>query len=271
MTDQAFRLDGRVALVTGAGRGVGKGIASSLARAGATVVCAARTRAEISSTAQGIEAAGGKALALTCDVTQDEQCAELLESTLSEFGAIDLLVNNAGGGGHRPTERLDTDFLAQTHQLNLFAAIHLSRLAADSLRARSGSIINISSGMAHVTEAAGIAYATAKAGLEQATRNLAFELAPDVRVNALRLGAIVTPDFENLVQAMPGIDERLAHWTPLKRLGTPRDVALACVFLASEAGSFLTGKVIEIDGGMLMPRGVMGMMEVARTDENSDH
>ena len=263
MTEQAFRLDGATAIVTGAGRGIGKGIASSLAEAGATVVCAARTEAEIAATAKDIGEAGGKALALTCDVTSEEQCGRLIERMVVEYGGVDLLVNNAGGGGHRPTRHLDTDFLVETHQLNLFAAVHLSRLAAESLRAGSGSIINISSGMGHVAEANCIAYASAKAGLEQATRNLALELARDVRVNALRLGAIFTPDFENLVAAMPGIDERLAHWTPLGRLGTPRDVALACVYLASPAGSFITGQVIDLDGGIQMPRGAMSLMDVA--------
>ncbi|HPG27052.1 MAG: SDR family oxidoreductase [Spirochaetaceae bacterium] len=266
MTDAAFRLDGRIAIVTGAGRGVGKGIALSLAEAGATVLCAARTATEVASTAREIEANGGKALSATCDVTDPDQCAQLIDRTVAECGGIDVLVNNAGGGGHRPTARLTTEFLVKTHELNLFAAVHLSRLASDSLRARSGSIINISSGMGKVSEANCIAYASAKAGLEQATRNLACELAPDVRVNALRLGAIVTPDFERLVEAVPGIDVRLAHWTPLKRLGTPRDVGLACVYLAAPAGSFVTGSVLDIDGGIQMPRGAMTMMDVARTE-----
>jgi len=225
------------------------------------VVCAARTQSEIDTTVAEIEDAGGHALAIACDVTNNEQLESMIATSVKELGGIDIVVNNAGGGGHGPTKSLTRDYMIQTLDLNLIAAINLSRLATPHLRERNGSILNISSGMSSVAEDNCIPYATAKAALEQATRNLAHELAPDIRVNCLRLGAIETPDFENLRAAHPGVEAGLVAWTPVKRIGKPRDVALSALFLCSDAGSFNTGIVLDIDGGMLLQRGVLAIMK----------
>lgn len=256
-----FSLDEKVALVTGAGRGIGQVIARCFAEAGATVICAARTQVELDATVAQIQSSGGQALAYRCDVTDSENIEQMIATAIEQYGGIDILVNNAGGGGHRPTHRLDDEFMIDALKLNLFAGIHCTRLASETLKQRRGNVINISSGMSSVAESNCVTYAAAKAGLEQATRNLAHELAPEVRVNALRLGAIETPDFQRLVEMQPGIDTELAQWTPVQRLGLPEDVALACIYLASPAGSFTTGQVIDVDGGILLQRGIMAIIQ----------
>jgi 7-alpha-hydroxysteroid dehydrogenase len=255
-----FKLENRIAIITGAGRGVGKGIALAFAEVGATVICLARTQSEIDATAAEIADSGGSAKAISCDVTSEDQLQSMVNTIVSEFGGIDIVVNNAGGGGHGPTESLTRDFIVQTMELNFIAALNLVRMTVPHLRERNGSVLNISSGMSSVAENNCIPYAASKAALEQATRNLAHELAPDIRVNCLRLGAIETPDFENLRKAHPGVEAGLTAWTPMKRIGKPRDVALSALFLCSDAGSFNTGIVLDIDGGILLQRGVLAIM-----------
>ncbi len=257
----AFKLDKKIAIITGAGRGVGKGIALGFAEAGATVICIARTQNEIDTTVSEISQSGGDALAICCDVTDGVKLADMVNQVIAKYQRIDIVVNNAGGGGHGPTDSISRDYVMQTMDLNLFAAINLTRLAAPHIRHVNGSVLNISSGMSSVAEDNCLPYATSKAGLEQATRNLAHELAPDIRVNCLRLGAIETPDFDNLRAAYPGVEDGLVAWTPVKRLGQPRDVALAALFLCSSAGSFNTGVVLDVDGGILLQRGVLAIMK----------
>jgi 7-alpha-hydroxysteroid dehydrogenase len=255
-----FRLEDKVAIVTGAGRGVGKGIATALGEAGATVVCAARTQSEIDSTVEAIQKAGGRALAVNCDVTNLAQVQKMIDTVVARESGIDIVVNNAGGGGHCPTEKLRDDFVIETMRLNFLSVLNICRLATPSLRERGGNILNISSGMAHVAEANCIAYAAAKAALEQASRNLAYELAPDIRVNTLRLGAIQTPDFDKLIAAHPGVEDGLSAWTPVKRIGRPQDVAASALYLCSAAGEFITGQIMDVDGGIMIPRGALAIM-----------
>ena len=257
-----FRLEGQVALVTGAGRGIGEGIAEAFAELGAHVICCARTISEIETVAERIRSRGGEATALRCDVTDDAQIEALIAATLERCGRLDVVVNNAGGGGWGHTLDLDDALLLDTLRLNLLAAVHVTRRAIPHMLAGGGgSVVNISSGMARVIDRGGVPYGAAKAGLEQATRMLAYEFAPQVRVNAIRCGAILTPDIEkHMFSRDPKVREDLEAWTPMRRIGTPEDVALAALYLASDAGSYVTGKILDVDGGVVQELSAMAII-----------
>jgi 7-alpha-hydroxysteroid dehydrogenase len=243
-----FRLDGKVALVTGAGRGIGRGIALAFAEMGADVVCAARTPAEIEGTAAAARALGPRALAVRCDVTDAAQLEALARDTLAEFGRVDLLVNNAGG--FPPMPALDTDGPSWEwcFRFNLTSAFLLTRACLPHMLEQGGGVVlNISSAAGRIIRGGFVAYGTAKAALSFMTRQLAAEFAPKVRVNALAVGAVETSALR------PFLTDEIRHemeaMTPMRRLGTVDDIALAAVWLCSPAGAWVTGKVVEVDGG----------------------
>jgi 7-alpha-hydroxysteroid dehydrogenase len=243
-----FRLDGRVAVVTGAGRGIGQGIALAFAEMGAHVVCAARTEREIEATAARAAACGLRALALRCDVTDAAQLEAVAQRTMAEFGRIDLLVNNAGG--FPPMKFLDTDLPSWEWcmKFNLTSAFVMTRHCLPHMLAGDGgAVLNVSSAAGRIVRSGFVAYGTAKAALSFMTRQLAAEFAPRVRVNALAVGAVETSAL------MPFLTEELRaqmeSMTPMRRLGQVEDVALAALWLCSPAGSWVTGKVVEVDGG----------------------
>jgi 7-alpha-hydroxysteroid dehydrogenase len=245
-----FRMDGRVAIVTGASAGIGRGSAVALAEAGAAVVLAARTKEKLDDAAAEIRTAGGKALAVPTDVNHTAQLERLVNETLAEFGRIDVLVNNAGGTAPTPALHQSLkDFEAAFH-FNVGTAFELAKLCAPHMAAKDGgSIVNISSAMSYMVDPGFVAYGTAKAALSHMTRLLACEWAPRVRVNALAVGATETESLGMFLTAMPEIRQTMIDMTPMGRLGTPEDIAVAVVYLASPAGGWVTGKVFEIDGG----------------------
>jgi len=260
-----FKVDGRVAVVTGAGRGIGRGISIALAEAGANVVLAARRENTLEEVASIVEKNGGRALVVPTDVLQNDQLDRLIGRTLEEFGGVDFLINNAGGSLPGPAlSCTDAEFDKAFH-FNVTTALHLSRAFAPSMAERGhGAIVNISSGLSHLVENGFVAYGTAKAALSHMTRLLAHEWAPHVRVNAIAVGATET-DALAMVTADQSLAQQMIDLTPLNRLGTVEDIGAAALYLVSEAGSWMTGKVLEVDGGTVasnwpfkMPSGLSG-------------
>jgi 7-alpha-hydroxysteroid dehydrogenase len=243
-----FRMVDQVALVTGAGRGIGQAIALAFAEAGADVVCAARTEREIEGTAARIVALGRRAHAVRCDVTDAAQLEMLVQQALGACGRIDVLVNNAGG--FPPMPFLDTDLPSWEWCLrfNLTSAFLLTRACLPHMLARDGgTVLNISSAAGRIVRGGFVGYGTAKAALSFMTRQIAAEFAPRVRANALAVGAVETSALTPFLTAETR--GRMEALTPMRRLGTVEDVAAAALWLCSPAGGWVTGKVVEVDGG----------------------
>lgn len=244
-----FRLQDRVAIVTGAGRGIGEGAALAFAEMGAHVVCAARTQEQIEATAEKARGFGGRALAVPCDVTDRAQLEHLVEQTAKEFGRIDILVNNAGGTPPKPALRTSESMFEAAIRFNVTSAFLLSRFAIPHMLAGDGgSIVNISSAAGRFPQPNFVAYGTAKAALSFMTRQLAAEFAPKVRVNAIAVGAVATSALA------PFLDDELRRKmeakTPMGRIGEVADISLMSLYLASPASSWVTGKIMEVDGGI---------------------
>ena len=238
----------RVAVVTGAGRGIGRAIALAFAEMGADVVCAARTEREIEATADAIRGFGRRALPVRCDVTDAAQLDALAARTKQEFGRIDLLVNNAGG--YPPMAFLDTDVPSWEWcvRFNLTSAFALTRACLPHmLEGDGGVVLNISSAAGRIVRKGFVAYGTVKAALSFMTRQLAAEFAPRVRVNALAVGAVETSALRPFLT--DELRAQMEAMTPMRRIGTVEDIALAALWLCSPAGGWVTGKVVEVDGG----------------------
>lgn len=249
-TPELFDLRGHVAVVTGAGRGIGAGIARSFAEAGASVVVAARRTDEVEAVAGELRELGAGAIAVTTDVTDDDALESLAQAAVDEFGELTIWVNNAGGSPMRmPLADLPRDEWDRTMALNLTAVYVGSMIAARHMR--RGSIINISSGAGFGPVPGSAHYGAAKAAVNSLTQTLAAELAPELRVNAVAPGAIPTEVMLTAIgRTEDELDQVLADWNiPLGRLGTPQDIGAACVYLASDAASWLSGEILRVGGG----------------------
>ena len=248
-----FRLDGQVAIVTGAGRGLGAAIAIAFAEVGADVLISSRTESELQTVAASVEHAGRNAKIVVADLAQPEATADLAAAAVDAFGRLDIVVNNVGGS--MPNALLTTSVkqMRDAFSFNVLTAHALTVAAAPlMLDGGGGSIINISSTMGRLAGRGFAAYSTAKAALAHYTRLTALDLCPRIRVNAIAPGSILTSALD-VVASNDALREPMEQATPLRRLGDPLDIAAAAVYLASPAGSYLTGKMIEVDGGLTVP------------------
>jgi NAD(P)-dependent dehydrogenase (short-subunit alcohol dehydrogenase family) len=245
-----FKLDGRVAIVTGASSGIGVAFAHSLAEAGADVVLAARREDKLAQTRELVEAAGRRAIAVRTDVTKPEECRALVDAAITAFGRVDILVNNAGIGTAVPASKETPEQFRAVIDLNLNACYWMAQACAKVMQPGS-SIINISSVLGLTT--AGLpqaAYASSKAGLIGMTRDLAQQWTSrrGIRVNALAPGFFASEMTE---QYESSYVERTLKRVLAGRYGKPEEIAAALIFLASDAASYVTGITLPVDGGVL--------------------
>lgn len=244
----AFRMDGQVAIVTGAGAGIGQSIAETLAGVGTAVLVSDLDPARALAVAEGIRNTGGEAIGLACDVTVEDDLTALVQTARDRFGKISVLVNNAGGGGPKPFDMPLADFI-WAYELNVFSVFRLCQLCAPEIaNAGGGAILNISSMSAENANVRMASYASSKAALSHLTRNLAYDLGPDqIRVNAIAPGAIRTAALGSLLT--PEIEAAMLKRTPLQRLGEPADIGYAALFLCSPAAAWISGQVLTVSGG----------------------
>jgi 7-alpha-hydroxysteroid dehydrogenase len=257
----AFSLDGKIAVITGGGRGIGAACARTFAAAGADIAISARTPEQLELVADEVRALGRRAFVFPADVNELDQIDAFAAATVAELGGIDLVVNNAGGSMPRPFLDTSPGYLERAFHFNVTTAFALTKAATPQLLERGGSVVNISSAIGRLRDRGFVAYGTAKAALTHMTRLMAADLAPKVRVNAIAVGSTATSALE-IVLDNQAIHDEMVRRTPLQRLGEPDDIALAALYLSSPAASWITGKILEVDGGLEEANLEMGLPDL---------
>jgi 7-alpha-hydroxysteroid dehydrogenase len=257
-----FRVTDRVAVITGAGRGIGAASAIALAQAGADVVLSARTEAQLLDVAEAVQRAGRRAHLVPADLTDLDAVAGLATAAQETFGRLDIVVNNVGGTYPRPLLETTPEFLEEAFHFNVSTAHTLTRAAVPLMLANgSGAVVNISSNMGRISGRGFLAYGTAKAALAHYTELAATDLAPRIRVNAIAVGSVATSALD-IVLNNDEIRAKMEQATPLRRIGAVEDIAATVVYLASSAGAYVTGKVLEVDGGLQQPNLELGLPDL---------
>ncbi len=250
---QKFRLDNKLALVTGGSKGIGLGIAAALAEAGSDLVLVARDPDTLNQAGKKLESTGKRIQTYSFDMSDTDKIGELFSRIVREIGAPDILVNNAGGTRRGPAETLTADDWNFVINLNMTAAFSLCQaFAKECIKSRKkGKIINIASLMSETVREDNAPYAASKGGIRQLTKALAVDWAKyGINVNAIGPGFIQT-DLTRALWEDASFDKWVKWKTPWARWGTPEDLGYAAVYLASEASDYLTGQVLYVDGGLL--------------------
>ncbi|MEZ5139179.1 MAG: SDR family oxidoreductase [Acidimicrobiales bacterium] len=257
-----FRIDDQVAIVTGAGRGIGAACAVALAEAGADVVISARTEDQLAEVAAKVEATGRRAHVVPADLSDLEAVAGLAQAAKDAFGRLDIVVDNLGGTMPRPFEHTSPRFLTEAFSFNVATAHALNRAAVPvMLETGGGAIVGISSIMGRVPGRGYLAYGTAKAGLAHYTKLAARDLASRIRVNAIAVGSIATSALDIVMQD-DAMRTEMESVTPLRAIGEPEHISATVLFLASPAAGYVTGKVVEVDGGLEQPNLDLGFPDL---------
>jgi NAD(P)-dependent dehydrogenase (short-subunit alcohol dehydrogenase family) len=246
-----FNLDGKIAFVTGAGRGLGRAGALALAQAGAHLALVSRTRSQLEETAAAVERLGRKAVVATADTRSREEVEAAVRAAVEALGRIDILFNNAGTNVRKPVVDMTDEDWHTIMDTNVKGAFLVARaVARQMVRQGSGAIINMSSMSAMSAEPTKAVYAASKGAVALLTKGLALELAPHgIRVNAIAPGYMLTSLVKGGLDADPERKKRVLARIPLGRLGEPEEIGGALVFLASDAARYITGASITIDGG----------------------
>lgn len=246
-------------MVTGAGRGIGAATAVALAEAGADVVISSRTAGDLDVVAKRIEETGRRARVVVADLSDVDAAAGLAAAAQKTFGRLDIVVNNVGGTYPRPFLETRTEFLEEAFHFNVSTAHALTKAAVPLMT--SGAVVNISSIMGRVAGRGFLAYGTAKAALAHYTELAAYDLAPRIRVNAIAVGSVATSALD-IVLTNEELRERMSAATPLRMIGSAEDVAATVLFLTSPAGAYVTGKILEVDGGLQQPNLDLGLPDL---------
>ncbi|CAB4880090.1 unannotated protein [freshwater metagenome] len=249
---QMFRVDGQTAFVNGAGRGIGAACALALAEAGADVAIRARTLEQLEEVADGVRSLGRRVLVLQAtDEPGDDVAA--LDRAVSEFGSLGILVNVVGGAMPGPFLKGSDRKLNEAFDFNVTLPVRMCRaVVPHMLAAGGGSIVNITSAVGHLVSRGFSTYGTVKAALDHATRLMAADLSPRIRVNGVAPGAIHTDSLE-VIMRNPEVREAIESATPMRRLGVADDIAAAVLYLCSPASSYVTGQILDVDGGVRVP------------------
>ena len=268
-----FGVSGTAAIVTGAGRGLGAATAVALAEAGSDVLISARTAEQLEGVAAQVRATGRRCETVVADLSDLDAVAGLAQAAYDAFGRLDVVVNNVGGTGPRGFLDTSPGYLERAFSFNVSTAHVLTRAAVplllktleaeggDHTTAAQKSVVTISSTMGRSADRGFVAYGTAKAALAHWTKMAAQDLSPRIRVNGIYVGSIMTSALE-MVAGDPNLMGQLEGKTPLGRVGEPADIAAGVLYLSSRAGQYLTGKLLEIDGGIQQPTLDLGFPDV---------